>query len=268
MNNFSNDPSCKALWRFESGALTADSISANTLTATASSPAVDTNDYKEGNGSVRFTRTSDQGFYIDDANLSSGFPLKSGDSNKLITACFWYRPTSGDSSLDSKVLLEKWQKADLTYKFCFMVNHHYGYLNYGWGRSDGLADWIQGQIPITDGLWHHIAMIWDGINKTAKFRVWNGTSVTNYTSTFTSQLNISDARLYVGRYIGGNAGCNGRMDELVLFNRSLTDTEVDSIRNGTYSVTATTKVFPAKPSTRILQSQSGRRVFPRAGYVS
>ena len=31
-NDFSSDSNCVALWRFESGALTADSIGTNTLT--------------------------------------------------------------------------------------------------------------------------------------------------------------------------------------------------------------------------------------------
>ena len=46
-NDFSGDPSCKAVWRFENGALTADSKGANTLTA-VNGPTADTSLYKEG----------------------------------------------------------------------------------------------------------------------------------------------------------------------------------------------------------------------------
>ena len=46
-NSFSGDGNCVALWRFENGALTADSIGTNTLTDN-NTVGTSTGDYKEG----------------------------------------------------------------------------------------------------------------------------------------------------------------------------------------------------------------------------
>ena len=62
-NDFSGDSNCVALWRFENGALTADSKGTNTLTD-VNTVGSDTVDYKEGSGCADFEATASERFTI------------------------------------------------------------------------------------------------------------------------------------------------------------------------------------------------------------
>ena len=91
-NDFSEDARCKALWKLEDGALTADSQGTNTLTASANPPTSDLVDFKEGAACGVFVNASHQFLKIANASLDSGFPLKYGeDVTKKITACGWVK---------------------------------------------------------------------------------------------------------------------------------------------------------------------------------
>ena len=98
-NDFTDDPNCVALWRFESGAVPflADSIGTNEPLVDYGTVAEDTVNYKEGACSADFGGS--QSFHIDDADLDAGFPIKNGDTNKKVSVCGWYRPDviTGDS---------------------------------------------------------------------------------------------------------------------------------------------------------------------------
>src|SRR4030067_604098 len=91
-NNFSNDADCVAVWNLESGALGVDSKGGNTLTNTG--VVANSSLYKQGAASGDFELSESDYMSITDAALDSGFPLKSGDSNKKISACGWFRPES------------------------------------------------------------------------------------------------------------------------------------------------------------------------------
>jgi len=82
-NNFANDSNCFAVWRFEFGGVTTDSKGSppNTLTNVNAVYSY-VNKYKEGVSSGYFDDALSQCLYISDAGLSSGFPLKNGDSTK------------------------------------------------------------------------------------------------------------------------------------------------------------------------------------------
>ena len=76
-NDFTGDSDVAAVYDFEPGALGADdSGNGNTLTA-YNSPASDTTYYKRGSGSVSYVRNDVDYQMVSDANLASGFPLKS-----------------------------------------------------------------------------------------------------------------------------------------------------------------------------------------------
>ncbi len=242
-NDFSTDPRCKALWRFESGALTTDSKGSNTLTPTASAPTVDTTNFQEGASSAHYDRSNSQGHSIADANLVAGFPLKSGDTAKKATFCFWYRPSAGANAYSDKAIFGKW-KNGATNKLSLFLDHYYGSLSLGWGFNDSGADWWGTGLNFTEGKPYHIAVVIDGVAKTAKIRVWDGSTVTNYPHTYYYELNVSDGAFEIGHDEGANC-LHGNLDEFVAFNDLLSDTEIDAIRNG---------VFPLPPKIEIFQA--------------
>jgi hypothetical protein len=102
-NDFGSDPNCVALWSFEDGTLTTDSIGSNTLT-TAGTPDANTFDYQEGEASGD---VSGGYLYITDADLDAGFPLKNGNTNKDFTVAFWMNAPWGQSNATGSVIYGK-----------------------------------------------------------------------------------------------------------------------------------------------------------------
>jgi len=226
-NDFSADPSCKALWRFENGALTADSKGTNTLT-TVNGPTADTSLYKEGDASINLATASHQFFKIADAGLSAGFPLKSGDTLKLITACLWVRPTSLSGW---RGLVGKPSYGGVSTAVGLHMNGATLYLKYNG------AD-INTGLTLAINNFYHIALGIDGINKAVTLLVVKDSDGSTQTWSYTpsAQMNIGSTEWRIGAYTDNDANYtfDGKIDEVVVFNRLLEPAETTAIRNGTY----------------------------------
>lgn len=245
-NDFSNDASCKALWKFESGALTTDSKGTNTLTAYNTPTATST--CNEGSAAVSLSASSNQYLAITDENLNAGFPLKNGDSSKLITVCCWFRSPSvaTGTSIWAK---EGWSSpASLSLFYSATGGVAIGYNTVGQYSS----------VTISNDTWYHAAVVVNGVNGTAKLRLYTeGGSATNYTFSSLGALTVGTADFRVGAFHDSNTThlWNGIIDELVVFNRLLSDSEVDSIRNKTYaSITVSTPIESIKISDEAARS--------------
>lgn len=242
-NDFSADPSCKALLRFESGALGTDSKGGNTLTPSASSPASNTVAFKEGAGCADFENSSNQWFSRTDANLDAGFPLKNGDSVKKISVCFWCKP---ESSGNFQIIFNK----GATSKQSFSVNRYQTtgilYLVNGYGTGVDYELWLN-VATLTNGKWYHIGIAHDGVSRTVLVRIFDDTAGTaaTYTHAWTNDTNVEDGPMVIGTD-GDFATTNdydGLLDELVVFNRLLAADEFDRIRAGTYAGWKPTEMY-------------------------
>ena len=141
-NDFSGDPSCKAVWRFENGALTADSKGANTLTA-VNSPTADTSLYKEGGASVNLATASHQFFKIADANLSrisaqerrypqANHRLPLGETYVAVRlaglggqAVLWSSSTAVGLEMNGSTLYLKYNGVDISTGITLAINNFY-----------------------------------------------------------------------------------------------------------------------------------------------
>ena len=242
-NNFSSDSRCKALWRFESGALTADSKGGNTLTPSASSPTADAGDYREGAACSDFEADSSQYFRIADANLDAGFPLKSGDATKKFTLCCWFKLETVPGASQWANIYSKWLwQTDLTIEIGFTG----GYLRVNWGYSASGGEFWDA-CTVQAGRWYHLAVVIDGVNRVRKVRLHDATAgtVANYSNTPSNQLRVGAADTTIGALANPGNYLDGKLDEMVIFNDILPDTEIDAIRNGVFPLPPKLKVFQA-----------------------
>ena len=235
-NNFLDDPDCVAWWRFESGAQATDSKGTNTLTAD-NTPDVEGGAglFKEGLYSAKMDRAENERFYITDANLAAGFPLKNGDTTKKFSCAFWYRPTTVPGASVYHGLVTKWYYGGS--KISLALDLENGQLRVFWGYGTSGQNYESWYVcTISAARWYHFSVAVDGIAKTCTVRVWDeeAQSATTYTHTFTNELRITDASFYVGCEGNGTQHCDGRMDELVVFKDLLTEQEMDNIRQGLY----------------------------------
>jgi hypothetical protein len=244
MNDFTQDPSCLVLWRFEPGALGSDSIGLHELypfLAGLSDPV----DFWEGTGSIKSTVASPGWYGIEDQYLVAGFPLKAGGGS-VGTFCLYYKPI--DESF-ANTILAKWDKCSLR------VIEDTGALKVWWGYSDteyeeGVPNEVDPPLFQTNNA-YHLGIKLDGPNKRVTIRARNLSTgeVATYTYDFTNAINIADAIFEIGATTNDSPGTmRGNLDELVVFNRLLSDAEIDQIVAGTFGV----PVYPFSPGLPLL----------------
>jgi len=236
-NDFSSDPNCVALWRFEDGALTTDSIGTNTLT-TSYSPDANTAIYQEGEASGD---VSSGYLYITDANLDTGFPLKNGDTNKDFTVAFWMNAPWGQSNATGSVIYGKGGASglySLNIAFQEPSGSGSGRILVHPGIYGGTGhDTITSTKLMERDQWYHVAVTYEDSSwPTVKVRVYdpNDDSVTQTVDNVVESINVENGDVKIGRYRYSSQSYYGLVDELVIFNDVLDANEIDEIREGTY----------------------------------
>jgi hypothetical protein len=234
-NNFTNDSNCVALWRFESGAITTDSVGGNTLT-NVNAVSNNTSSYKEGSACAEFAGgATQQHLKILDADLDSGFPLKSGDTTKKISVCAWFK---SDTSAYETVFSSRDYDNLNSFSFTFHGTHNLA-IGYNSGAD---SEVLSSGTTINTGTWYHVGFTFDNADKSWKLIVWNdstGSKVIDASGTATNNISATTAPFAIGCLFSSGAlsqGFDGLIDEVVVFKDILTESEIDAIRAGTYNV--------------------------------
>lgn len=233
-NSFVDDPTCKALYRFESGALLTDSIGTNHLSdynTVRTSELVGL--YMEGKQSAYFKSSYLEYALITDANLAAGFPLKSTDTTKTFSVCFWFRSTttSGTAYLINKTSTTSGQKSFAVYRVGASLRMLWGYSN-----GTQTTEIVIGNISANR--WYHVGISLAGGTKPYLiYRVWDNVSrrvIYFYQSHPGTPISVGAAPLVIASsYPVGNF-FDGYIDEVVIFADVKTATEIDQIRMGAY----------------------------------
>jgi hypothetical protein len=246
-NNFASDPDCVALWRFESGHLFADSIGSNTLSPATLSPtgepSVDTSDYREGqaSGDTEFGY-----FRIDDADLDSGFPLKSGVATPQFSVAFWVKAREGSSQTTGAGLFAKGAETG-PYAYSFAIGLYEpagagtGMIRLNVGRDGGtnlyIYDVTLSKI-IQRNQWYHVTVTYQEeipTSGTLKLYLYDPSDDTTATWTQTSaNVPVLNGPLALGLFRWNDSRFYGLLDEVVVFKDVLTSAEVNQIRQGSY----------------------------------
>lgn len=242
VNDFTRDTNCVALWRFEDGALTTDSIGTNTLTDNGG---VDSSvDCKEGSYSADFTIADSNFFYITDANLDEGFPLRANDITPIrnISVCFWFK---ADVREDYDYIFSKYDTGTNKRSFAIHIYQNKIQVAVGKNSDSGVTGgaYLYSTVFQT-GRWYHVGVTFeDGALNTSslRIRIWDDTTGDFLAGDFTTAgavtINVEDSVLCIGDREGdADRLYDGHVDELVVFNDILTTDEIDKIRAGTFGV--------------------------------
>lgn len=237
-NDFSADPACVALWRFEPGELITDTIGTNTLSLQYTPTSV-TSDYQEGAGCVDLTAGQ---FVVADTDLDAGFPLKNGDTNKNFSVAFWMKAPYGQDSATGGVIYGKggsYGKHSFNVAFLEAAGAGSGNINVHIGIYGGMNhDTITSAKIIERDQWYHVAVTYDdqGTFGTVRIRIYDPSddSVHETVDITIESINVSDGDVKIGTYRYANQTYVGLVDELVVFNDVVTPAEIDLIRQGSY----------------------------------
>lgn len=240
-NDFSAETNLQAQYRWESGALTADSSGKGNSLTNWYGPA-ETGTCKEGSGAVDFEDADADGQFRLDADLTADFPLKNGDTNKKFSFCFWFRPETVPGASDWDDLVAKWNYPGSV--ITLEINLNNSKLTIGWAHTSGQQAYFYPTHTVSANQWYHASVIGDGVNKELVIYVWDETAEQLYTYgpySPANELRITNAKFTIAM-MQSNLGYvnffDGIMDELLVFNRCLSKDEAKSIRMG---------IFPEAP---------------------
>lgn len=247
-NNFSGDSNCVAVYRFESGALTADSKGTNTLT-NYNAVTANTTTYREGSAAANFVHASSQAFYVADSNLASGFPLKNGDSSKLISVTAWVRFATVDGT---NTIFTKGGDPGAYSLMLQGIGWANWELSFGYNSGSSRQTLTLGQNRIANK-WYHVGVVVDGVNKTYHLRIKNVTDNStpeDFAGSFDNDLNVEAGQFSIGAYdsygtLALGFMSDGQMDEMTVWNKLLSSSDIDSIRDGTYGAGSSSVADPA-----------------------
>jgi hypothetical protein len=233
-NDFSGDPNCVALWKFDNNVN--DSKGGNDLTA-VNSPSYDSGDKKEGTHCIDLEKGSTQYGTIDDGDLDAGFPGKSGTSEQSLSICCWVKFETLDG-INSQGLVDKYGSG--TRSFAVRLSGALSKILFTIGYNGGASstDIIFDTACVT-GRWYHVGVVYDSSDNSMKLRIWDDTAGAlldnNKAGTAGGDMSPDTAPLQIGRdYELDGRVLDGKVDEVVIFKDVLTDDEIDQIRAGTY----------------------------------
>lgn len=234
-NDFSGDADVVALWRFEPGGFMTDTIGSNTLTNSG----VDqiTVDPLECLASGDFISANSDYAYITDANLDSGFPLKSGESNKVISVCALIKP-------DQVGIAETIWSKDSSISGGRSIKGYIGggavrlLIGYNSGNSTEIKIHAS---TIVAGNEYHITWTYDGSGGAGgayRISVYDKTNTTllgtDKTGNFTNAIYIGTTDFEIGSATSGTLNFDGPIDEVVVAKDIFTTGEIAQIVARTY----------------------------------
>jgi len=238
---------CVAQWNFEDGALTTDSTGGNTLSNVGTATA-DTGNFMQGSASTDLEEDSTQRYTISDSNLDVGFPLKDGDTTKIISVAAWFRIESLPSNGAGLTIWSKWNSASGSYRSFLLVVYNDTtdtsvrlYLGYNSG-ADGES--IDHGSALSINTWYHVTATYDNSDKGYTVRLDDAagdTIGTDLDSTATLDGNkltvTADADVKVGAFqADGTWSWDGQIDEVLIFSDVLTGPESEAISKGTFTL--------------------------------
>ena len=237
-NVLTGDSALKALWLFAPGALTADSIGTNTLVPYNGTPVAGV--AIQGCASVSLGGAC---YYILDANLQSGFPFKNGDTTKLLTLAFKFRPPASIS------------EGGLIGKLDFEANANAWGANI-WGDGRLIFDTgntyraianAAGSVYFTASHEYQIIYSIDGVNGILRMYIYDYTAGAYLTSIDGCSIGVAPSTLQflIGLDSGRNNYLHGEIAEVAVFNRILGYLERETIRKNAFPLAVDNNNFPS-----------------------
>lgn len=242
MNDFSNDSSCLALWRFEAADLLADAKGTNDYTA-YNSPVAETVDFKEGSACLKLDHSQSQYLAIADSSLDDSFPLKLGDQAKLLVFSGWLKSIS---ALEQVLFC----KSDGT-RQSLLVSIKSGKLEVQWGYNLGLSqETFPTHLRVPPTLWHYLYVMVDGLRRHLRIWLYQDSTKSWQACAYSPQneLWVGDGSWYLGGAPDGRTW-DGLIDEAAIFNAAKTSRERRLISQGLFGSSSLLAPSLAAPLT-------------------
>jgi hypothetical protein len=203
----------------------ANDISGNNLNGTVNGATLTTDRNGNANSAYSFNGSSN---YISVANNA----LLNFATNNKISVGLWIYPTSYAASSYHKIFLSKQTGSGASqqgFDCGFTSSNIYLQTRNGSGDNMGGAGYGY-SIPLNQ--WSYLVMVKDVQNVSFYY---NGNLVASYINSPSSTIGDNSSDLYIGKATWSNVNAEsfaGKIDEVLIYNRALTETEVTALYNG------------------------------------
>lgn len=178
------------------------------------------------NGCCEFTGQDSRVRVPSSASLESGH----------VTFCLWVRAAKAEPP--DRTLIER-QAADAGYALRLVTDAtHKGKFRATVGGAECLSD-----ASVADNAWHHAALTYDG----AAVRLYVDGALQKQTVSWRGSAGVKDAELMLGMGSADTTAFEGMLDEVLVFNRALTEAEVKDV------ITASKPTFSKQQMERRLK---------------
>lgn len=256
---FSDASETVAVYQYEGTFLLFDSIGSNDLTNNGA-VGVSASDVKEASFSATFDGSSY--LSIADAQQSSRYPLKNGESNTKFTITSWFKLTDVSGT---KVLWGKGTDISPAMQFAILSNGNLGYRVH----TGVIFEDIDFGASLTANVWYHHGLEADHDTKTYRLTLWNDSTSSETIVLASGTINVPTppAPWSIGANGSGSNPITGLMDEYSVNDRLLGIPDIRQIREGVYdgplSVRATSfgvQTLGVSPEASLRATQFGVQV--------
>lgn len=229
-----------SLYDFEASALVTDGIGTNTLTNNAT--ITESTDSRRGEGSADLEAGSSQYFSRTDANLSSGFPGKSGETNKDFTIGCWFK---GEAFAAQNTLLSKYSGTSNDRTWHLSVREvSTGSGTYAVKSQLGFNSGTEGEdiahaSTLSASTWYFAAMSYNNTTQAYAIRVRDnqcrevGTDLEDTATLDANGLSITDADFKIGALGETTQFFDGLIDYAFVYNEPLDETAINALCGST-----------------------------------
>jgi hypothetical protein len=229
-----------ACWNFDNSPN--DSVGNNDLIE-QNSPTYDASDKIQGTHSIDFERDDSDHCYCPNANLDAGFPCRDGEAEMDFSICgrvkFESLPTSGsEMNIISKYIAPS--------GFVVDVWESGGNVNFYFAIGYGAATtWLKyTHDTVSPGVWYSWGVTYNAATNGMKIRIYNGVSTNEETTTAGGNNTTNTGSVAVAYTQVGGVYTDGKMDEIVVFNKCLSSADIDAIIAQTYGPCDLTSLAP------------------------
>ena len=255
-NNYASDiadGSLQHLLLMESAAITVDSSGLGNTMTNNNNVVSDTTHQFEGTGCADFERDNHTALSIIDSSLSAGYPFKSGTTNKIITLCLRAKLESlvgGDTNV--RYIYGKY---DISSKRSFAIvqeaslNKDKAELLLGYNSGNSRDPFTFGTAFVT-GRYYSICAQYNDTTKKYLLRIYDHTASAflgaDVSGTWNQNIYVAAAPVVLGDggWLGGY-NYDGLIDELAVWNKTLSSDQLNAWIAGTYGTAVTLTVADA-----------------------
>lgn len=239
------DANTKGVWNMDNGAIVTDSSGNGETMTNNNGVTADTGDFKQGDASGVFVAASSRHLSRLDSALASGFPLKSGETNRDFSVFAWFKANDASAT---DVIASKRESGKISMGVQITSSHVRFFV--GTVGGSGVANADDTSTSLVDGQWYHVGATYTESDDAWRIRIWDDTaqSVGETTGTFSvTDIAITDASFKIGLLQGTTTWAwDGLIDEVVVWDRPASAAEIDEVRQGIYGApTFVTKTYTA-----------------------